>query len=673
MSTPIVLQKVVFPSSSEPDVAPLYVDPDEWTQIISPGVDAGKKRRGPAPEDTTQPLRLTHHNVTPMLNGRRGLKPGLDKRVSLGTYFNAFPASYWRRWTSLTGVRLSISTTGPGDIIVYRSNARGVIQVVDSARVEDAGTVDFDLGFEYFIDGGWYWFDLVSRGEDFALTSAEWQAPPSDAPAPPARTLTIAITTLNRTSYCLELLATIATDADVLAGLDQIIVVDQGTDKIRDHARHAEVDAALGGRLRVIDQVNAGGSGGFSRGMLETVAAGTSDYVMLLDDDVVAEPESIRRALAFARLCTEPTIVGGHMFDMFDKTKLHAFAESIDTWNFMWGPITPSRHDFTASNLRQTTWLHQRNDVAYNGWWMSLIPVEVIREVGLSLPVFIKWDDAEFSLRASEHGYSTVSLPGAAVWHVSWVDKDDSRDWQAFYHARNRLVAALLHSPHAKGGRLTISNLASDVRHLLTMDYYTVKLRQLAYESVMAGPDSLHGELTSRLPAIRSIAGDYPESTLIKDLGRFGRFPMTNLVGSDAPRPSGRELYSFLIKNFVRHGMTKPHPGSDERPDTHLPRTAPWWTVPSMDSVVITNAEGSGVTWHIRDRAMFRSLLASSVAQNLKFRRRWTALSETYRASQHDLTSMASWTTTLGLDTPAPSAPDAVDPLVAAPLDGGRD
>jgi galactofuranosylgalactofuranosylrhamnosyl-N-acetylglucosaminyl-diphospho-decaprenol beta-1,5/1,6-galactofuranosyltransferase len=649
MTTPIVLQKIVFPSSSDPDVAPLYVDPDEWTQIITPGQQPAG-RRGPRTLPSEQPLRLTHHNVTPMLDGRRGLKPGLDKRVSLGTYFNAFPASYWRRWTSLTGVRLSISTTGPGDIIVYRSNARGVIQVVDSAHVDEAGTVNFDLGFEYFIDGGWYWFDLVSRGEDFALTSAEWQAPPSDAPAPPKRSLTIAITTLNRTAYCLELLATIATDPDVLAGLDQIIVVDQGTDKIREHARYAEVDTAMGGRLRVIDQVNAGGSGGFSRGMLETVAAGTSDYVMLLDDDVVAEPESIRRALAFASLCTEPTIVGGHMFDMFDKTKLHAFAESIDSWNFMWGPITPSRHDFTASNLRQTTWLHQRNDVAYNGWWMSLIPVEVIREVGLSLPVFIKWDDAEFSLRASEHGYSTVSLPGAAVWHVSWVDKDDSRDWQAFYHARNRLVAALLHSPHAKGGRLTLSNLASDVRHLLTMDYYTVKLRQLAYESVVAGPGSLHPELTSRLPAIRAIAGDYPESTLIKDLGRFGRFPMTNLQGSDEPRPSGRKLYSFLIKNFVRHGLTNPHPGSTDRPDTHLPRTAPWWTVPDKDSVVITNAEGSGVTWHIRDRAMFRSLLWSSLTQNLRFRRQWSALSEKYRASEHDLTSMDSWTTTLGLD-----------------------
>ncbi|TFC05467.1 glycosyltransferase family 2 protein [Cryobacterium adonitolivorans] len=650
MSSPIVLQKVVFPSSSEPDVAPLYVDPDEWTQIVTPGQPTGRKRRAAASDSTLQPLRLTHHNVTPMLAGRRGLKPGLDKRISLGTYFNAFPASYWRRWTRLAGVRLSISTTGPGDVIVYRSNARGVIQVVDSAHVEVAGTVEFDLGFDYFIDGGWYWFDLVSRGEDFALTSAEWQAPPTTEPAGPERTLTIAITTLNRTAYCLELLATVATDADVLAGLDQIIVVDQGTDKIRDHSRYAEVDAALGGRLRVIDQVNAGGSGGFSRGMLETVAAGDSDYVMLLDDDVVVEPESIRRALAFARQCTDPTIVGGHMFDMFDKTKLHAFAESIDSWNFMWGPITPSRHDFTAMNLRQTTWLHKRNDVAYNGWWMSLIPVEIIREIGLSLPVFIKWDDAEFSLRASEHGYSTVSLPGAAVWHVSWVDKDDSRDWQAFYHARNRLVAALLHSPHAKGGRLTISNLASDVRHLLTMDYYTVKLRQLAYESVMAGPDALHGELTTRLPAIRAIAADYPESGLIKDLSRFGRFPMTNLVGSDEPRPSGRKLYSFLIRNFVRHGIRKPHANAGVRPDTHLPRTAPWWTVPSLDSVVITNAEGSGVTWHIRDRGMFRSLLWSSLTQNLRFRRRWSSLSETYRSRKHDLTSMESWTDTLGLD-----------------------
>ena len=35
-----------------------------------------------------------------------------------------------------------------------------------------------------------------------------------------------------------------------------------------------------------------------------------------------------------------------------------------------------------------------------------------LEEIGLSLPLFIKWDDAEFGLRAREAGYPTVSMPG---------------------------------------------------------------------------------------------------------------------------------------------------------------------------------------------------------------------------------------------------------------------
>jgi galactofuranosylgalactofuranosylrhamnosyl-N-acetylglucosaminyl-diphospho-decaprenol beta-1,5/1,6-galactofuranosyltransferase len=30
-----------------------------------------------------------------------------------------------------------------------------------------------------------------------------------------------------------------------------------------------------------------------------------------------------------------------------------------------------------------------------------------------------------------------------AVWHVPWTDKDDTTDWQAYYHARNRILMAL--------------------------------------------------------------------------------------------------------------------------------------------------------------------------------------------------------------------------------------
>ena len=671
MADALILQKVVFPSANDPDVTALYVDPDEWTHVVTatrPRPADVKHRRGIIPDEIkAAPLRLTHQNVAPMLRGRRGLAPGFNKRVSLGSYFNAFPASYWRRWTSLEGVHLSVTTTGIGDVVVYRSNARGVVQMVDSTHVDGDSEISFDLGFDHFIDGGWYWFDLVSSSSDFSLVEAEWQAPLSFIAVKPLGTLTLAITTLNRTDYCLALLATLATDADTLAGIDEVLVVDQGSQKIRDTEGFAAVERSLNGRLRVIDQPNVGGSGGFSRGMIETLAAGRSDYVMLLDDDVVVEPESIRRALTFARFCVSPTIVGGHMFDMYDKTKLHAFAESIDTWNFMWGPITPSRHDFTASNLRQTTWMHERIDVAYNGWWMSLIPVAVIKEIGAALPVFIKWDDAEFSLRAREHGFATVSLPGAAVWHVSWVDKDDSRDWQAFYHARNRLVAALLHSPYRRGGRLPRSNFVVDLRHLLTMDYYTVKLRQLAYDSVLAGPGALHAELSTRLPAIRELAGAYRESTLMKNLTEFTTFPATSYLGPATSRPQGRALLAFLLRNLVRHGVTRLHEANSAGPDAHLARITPWWIVSEYDSVAITNAEGSGVTWHRRDRERFRQLLWSSFSKNLQYRRRWKRLRHAYRADLSRLTSPETWAHTLGMDRGALSTAGTGTPATKQP------
>ena len=57
-------------------------------------------------------------------------------------------------------------------------------------------------------------------------------------------------------------------------------------------------------------------------------------------------------------------------------------------------------------------------------------------------------------MRAKAAGYTTVSLPGAAVWHVSWIDKDDLVGWQAYFHARNRFIYALLHSPYDFGGGL---------------------------------------------------------------------------------------------------------------------------------------------------------------------------------------------------------------------------
>ena len=378
------LQRVILPELDQLDTIPLYMDTGNamGVQLSTMNGDA-RAESGPAVSAAGREARAEDFLSRHSTSVRQG------ERVSFGTYFNAFPASYWRRWTNLEKVRLSVRTRGTGAISIYKSNARGSLQHVETQRVSSATTSNFELSLKPFGDGGWYWFDVVGGTEELVLEGAEWQAPGS--PGAPG-TVTLEITTLNKTSFCINNLRILGEHPEALSCVNEVLIVDQGTEKVADAEGFAEVEAMLGGKLRIINQDNLGGSGGFARGMFEAVESG-SDYVLLLDDDVVMEPESISRLVAFADRCKTPTIVGGHMFDLYNRTVLHTFGETVNPYRFQ--PDQPHAemtlgHDFVRSNLRQTPWLHRRVDVDYNGWWMCLIPTKVIRDIGLSLPVFIK-------------------------------------------------------------------------------------------------------------------------------------------------------------------------------------------------------------------------------------------------------------------------------------------
>jgi len=71
--------------------------------------------------------------------GRRAARSAVispGRRVSFGTYFNAFPASYWRRWTTVSSVTLRIRLTGESKLVLYRSTARGHSHPVETINIE---------------------------------------------------------------------------------------------------------------------------------------------------------------------------------------------------------------------------------------------------------------------------------------------------------------------------------------------------------------------------------------------------------------------------------------------------------------------------------------------------------------------------------------------------------
>jgi galactofuranosylgalactofuranosylrhamnosyl-N-acetylglucosaminyl-diphospho-decaprenol beta-1,5/1,6-galactofuranosyltransferase len=656
-----VLQRVVFPGA-DLDVVPLYVETNlergaaELAAELATEALTGKKAgttsvpvANAAVGETQSSIRFGDDvpaYLAEQAGPRRSALISEGRRVSFATYFNAFPASYWRRWTTVETVTLRIRLAGEAKIILYRSTAKGFSHPVETISVpsDEPETIERTLSLAPFIDGGWYWFDVVAGPRGTTLIEADWIG--LTEPAPPGR-LSIGITTFNQPGDMLETLRALGEATDLHELLDKVYVIDQGADRVVDRPDFADAAKQLGDQLQVVEQGNIGGSGGFARAMDETVQAGRSDYVLLMDDDVKLDPEGLLRATAFADCARRPTIVGGHMFSMYDRSLLHAFAEAVEPGKWWWGaaPNTKARHDFGRRNLRNTPWLHRRADSDYNGWWTCLIPTRVIAEIGLALPVFIKWDDAEYGVRARDRGYPTVSLPGVASWQVPWDDKDDARNWQAYYHLRNRIVSALLHSPHDHGGALIGESLERQLQSLLSMQYSTAALRLLAIEDVLTGPAHLHREIGTKLKQLRELRVQYTDA---RDAADIEDFPPPRRRAPDelkySTTPTNKVNLLTKAASGTARQLKRPRRGSKKRPQMALPyQDASWWVLAKLDSALVSNAEGTSAAWHQREPRLFRALGWRSVVLHARLRRRWPRLAVEYRAAAPEFTSPTAW------------------------------
>jgi galactofuranosylgalactofuranosylrhamnosyl-N-acetylglucosaminyl-diphospho-decaprenol beta-1,5/1,6-galactofuranosyltransferase len=646
-----LLQRQILPIDRDADVLALYVDP-EMPRLDADKYEVGSNRQ--AKELNAAAIRqstATGKSIHPdQIESRTAMRVRAQERLSFGTYFNAFPASYWRRWTVISSVRLTVRVRGEGaSVVVYKSMARGHSQRVDTATATgpDAESFSFDLSLKPFVDGGWYWYDVVAGDHDVVVESAEWTSEVSPDRAEHG-TVDIAITTMNRPDFCAELLVQLGDDDDLAPYLDEVMVMEQGTDKVTDSEVFPTAEKALGDKLRVIVQGNLGGSGGYARGQLESVRKGTATYTMMMDDDVVCEPEGVIRAITFADLARRPTIVGGHMFNIYSRSRLHSFGEIVQPWRFWWqgAPETHGDWDFSARNLRSARWLHRRVDVDYNGWFMCLVPRQVLEEIGLSLPLFIKWDDSEFGLRARGAGYPTVTFPGAAVWHIPWTDKNDALDWQAYFHHRNRFIAALLHSPYPRGGRMIRESINHQIAHLVSMQYSTVELRLQAMEDVLAGPDGLHDMLPRRLAEVNAFRKQFPDAQLEADPDAFPpvRRKKPPRKGKDGTEIPGRlsQLVSAGLQPLRQ--LKPPRDLAHEYPEAEVrAMDAKWYRLGVLDSAIVSMNDGASAAFYRRDPARFRELVKRTVAVHERFREEWPRLAQEYREKLPEITSPQAW------------------------------
>jgi galactofuranosylgalactofuranosylrhamnosyl-N-acetylglucosaminyl-diphospho-decaprenol beta-1,5/1,6-galactofuranosyltransferase len=615
-----VLHRVVMPRADDPPaVRPLYLDEPE-----------------------------TLHGRTAEVTSRSTVILPPACQLSFATYFNAFPASYWKRWTRVEEVALRLTVRGSGRVDLYRSKSNGDVVHLEGKQfdaVADPIQLEFRESLAPFEDGGWVWFDVATERGSLTVTDAAWIV---DEPLP-VRPLAVVITTFNRPADCVTALAALAEEQAVLDVVAKVFVVDQGSVKVRDHQRFADVAAQLADRLVVIDQENLGGSGGFTRGMLEALRTTGIEHVMLMDDDVRLEPDSVLRAHAFASATSSPVIVGAQMLNLQVRSQLHAMGEIVDLRTSFWRPAPGSvyEHDFAKLTLRNQRLLHARIHSTYNGWWMCLFPREILERTGLPLPLFIKWDDAEYALRAAECGFPTVTLPGCAIWHMPWTDKDDATDWTAYFHLRNRLITLALHSTYDVRRAIVQDGFRTTFKHLMAMEYSTVALHHKSIEDFLAGPERLFASLRDALPAVRKLREGYDDARTFSSAQQLP-MPLFDPVRVERllePPTHPVAIAKRALSTVSRH-LRAPEPQTRDRPQINVPAgNARWFLLGMVDSATVSNADGSGVAFRKRDPQQFRALLARTIVLYRRLVAEWDVTAHRYRAAVPDLTSVESWET----------------------------
>ena len=268
--------------------------------------------------------------------------------------------------------------------------------------------------------------------------------------------------------------------------------------------------------VKLIPNENTGGTGGFTRGLKEVMALPENyTHFLFMDDDIVFMPSVIDRT--YSLLCAMKEeysvyMIGGAMLSLTEPCLQHEFG---GRWlgNILKGNLKNVNLESVSGLLENERDI--RSD--YNAWWYMCLSVAAAREKGLPLEMlFIKCDDVEYGLRASE---GVIAVNGIGVWHESFDYKFNPI--LEYFVKRNELIVNARY-PRGKG---FFSNWFKMVRAiakaLVEYRYFHIDMIAAAYEHFLKGADyvggidykALFNKYRERFPAMLPVSEAVPGYT----------------------------------------------------------------------------------------------------------------------------------------------------------------
>ncbi len=215
--------------------------------------------------------------------------------------------------------------------------------------------------------------------------------------------------------------------------LDNIIIINNNSSDGTEEWLSQQSD------LIVFKQDNIGSSGGQWRGSLEAYNLG-SDYIWLMDDDVVSEPDCLEIMCKFIK--NDRIIAPLRYMNNQPYMNDVIYFNMSNPFKSIWKQII-NHKDFENE-------LIYAEGITFEG---PIIPKEIFKQIGFpEKDFFIYADDTEFWVRALKNGFKSFVARDARLNRLIQPPANEYNfTWKHYYLIRNLIAIDILHAPlHVK-------------------------------------------------------------------------------------------------------------------------------------------------------------------------------------------------------------------------------
>lgn len=405
--------------------------------------------------------------------------------ISTNSYFNSLYEIFYAKHTTLNKTFYLLKLEGSFQVSVYRelagSDSRDLVSREKFFNCQLNNTVKIQLPELQHLQvaKGRIYFELECLSD-----RGKFQESLFATAQPPEREVSLAVVacTFKKEAFIKRTVKAILQDKLLQNKSIQIFVVDNGSTL-------SKTDFGDAGRTKLISQRNIGGSGGFTRGIVEALSSDRYSHILLLDDDIALESESIYRVIALNEYAKDDLAIAGSMLNLFERHQLYEagalYNKASQTKEFQAFNIVRLKHNLDLQNVSNLNLLIEPESIDSAGFYFFCVSRKTFESVGLLLPLFLKVDDTEFCLRvqAKFGSEAIVAFPGIAVWHEPFFAKYSIWD---YYYYRNDLIAQAIHGTLRYADAIAYFTKAI-FSSLLIFDYKNACMIIQAFEDYLEG------------------------------------------------------------------------------------------------------------------------------------------------------------------------------------------